>query len=100
MTIKSRAHYGIRLTNISKEIWQSFRRFPADLDIQEGEMIGLLGPSGSGKTTLLRIIAGLREPIAATFISVTEMSPKCMRERRVVLCFKTMRCFVVIDGRR
>ncbi|MCL6442714.1 MAG: ABC transporter ATP-binding protein [Alicyclobacillus sp.] len=29
------------------------------LQIEEGEMVGLLGPSGSGKTTLLRMIAGL-----------------------------------------
>lgn len=30
-----------------------------DLDIREGESIGLLGPSGSGKTTLLHAFGGL-----------------------------------------
>lgn len=29
------------------------------LEVEEGEILGLLGPSGSGKTTLLRVIAGL-----------------------------------------
>ncbi|MDE2306003.1 MAG: nitrate/sulfonate/bicarbonate ABC transporter ATP-binding protein [Gammaproteobacteria bacterium] len=35
-----------------------------DLEIHEGEIIGLLGRSGSGKSTLLRLIAGLAEPSA------------------------------------
>ncbi|MCL2093655.1 MAG: ABC transporter ATP-binding protein [Treponema sp.] len=30
-----------------------------DMDIEGGEIIGLLGPNASGKTTLLKIIAGL-----------------------------------------
>jgi putative ABC transport system ATP-binding protein len=30
-----------------------------DLEIREGESIGLLGPSGSGKTTLLHVLGGL-----------------------------------------
>ena len=46
-----------------EQIDKSFGAFKAlqgiELDIPDGELIGLLGPSGSGKTTLLRIIAGL-----------------------------------------
>ena len=30
-----------------------------NLELSEGEFIGLVGPSGSGKTTLLNIIGGL-----------------------------------------
>jgi len=33
-----------------------------NLDLHEGEIVGLLGRSGSGKSTLLRIIAGLNRP--------------------------------------
>jgi len=33
-----------------------------DLDIYEGEIVGIVGPSGCGKSTLLSIIAGLIEP--------------------------------------
>lgn len=32
-----------------------------DLEVVDGEVLGVLGPSGSGKTTLLRAIAGLVE---------------------------------------
>lgn len=30
-----------------------------DLDIKEGEFVGIVGPSGCGKTTILKLIAGL-----------------------------------------
>jgi NitT/TauT family transport system ATP-binding protein len=37
-----------------------------NLELQEGQIVGLLGRSGSGKSTLLRLIAGLAEPSAGT----------------------------------
>jgi len=33
-----------------------------NLDVAQGEYLGLMGPSGSGKTTLLNLIAGLDRP--------------------------------------
>jgi putative ABC transport system ATP-binding protein len=33
-----------------------------DLEVAEGEFLGIMGPSGSGKTTLLNLIAGLDRP--------------------------------------
>jgi ABC-type branched-subunit amino acid transport system ATPase component len=35
-----------------------------DVDIQEGQIVGLLGPNGSGKTTLLNVLCGLVRPTA------------------------------------
>ncbi len=37
-----------------------------NLNVNEGEVVGLLGRSGSGKSTLLRLIAGLAEPSAGS----------------------------------
>jgi len=37
-----------------------------NLELREGQIVGLLGRSGSGKSTLLRLIAGLAEPSAGT----------------------------------
>lgn len=43
-----------------------------DLDIFEGEFIGLVGPSGSGKTTLINIISGIDTPTRGKVIVLGE----------------------------
>ena len=37
-----------------------------DIDIEAGEMVGIVGPSGSGKSTLLGLIGGLDKPTRGT----------------------------------
>ncbi len=37
-----------------------------DLDLREGEILGLIGPNGAGKTTLFATIAGFHRPSAGT----------------------------------
>lgn len=39
-----------------------------DLNIYDGEIVGIVGPSGCGKSTLLSIIAGLIEPTSGTVL--------------------------------
>ena len=35
-----------------------------DLEVQRGEIIGVVGGSGTGKSVLLRTITGLNDPVA------------------------------------
>jgi peptide/nickel transport system ATP-binding protein len=39
---------------------------PTDLDIAEGEALGIVGESGSGKSTLVRLLLGLDRPTGGT----------------------------------
>ena len=76
-----------------EHIDKSFGTFQAlhgiDLDIPDGELIGLLGPSGSGKTTLLRIIAGLESADGGRILFHGEdVTRRHVRERRVGFVFQ------------
>ncbi|RCV91953.1 sulfate/molybdate ABC transporter ATP-binding protein [Billgrantia montanilacus] len=82
----------IRLQNIAKHFGTSRALEPVNLDIRDGELIGLLGPSGSGKTTLLRIIAGLeaadREPAGRILFGDRDVTNLHVRDRRIGFVFQ------------
>jgi ABC-2 type transport system ATP-binding protein len=49
------------------------------LEVQNGEIFGLLGPSGSGKTTLVKLIAGLDAPTSGqVYVSGVRMPSRDM----------------------
>lgn len=50
------------LKNISKNFGSKKILEDLDLNINEGEVVGIVGSNGSGKTTLLKIIMGLSYP--------------------------------------
>mgnify|MGYP001278356294 CR=1 FL=1 len=65
-----------------------------DLDIQAGEIFGIVGGSGSGKSVLLRSILGLQRPQAGTVEiegrDITRLSPEELRavKRRYGVTFQ------------
>jgi ABC-2 type transport system ATP-binding protein len=55
----------VELTKIYKDFWGRARVRALDglnMEIQRGEVFGLLGPNGSGKTTTVRLVLGLLFP--------------------------------------
>ncbi|WP_027961889.1 sulfate/molybdate ABC transporter ATP-binding protein [Halomonas halodenitrificans] len=65
---------------------------PVNLEVADGELVGLLGPSGSGKTTLLRIIAGLespdRDPAGRILFGDRDVTDVHVRDRRIGFVFQ------------
>lgn len=56
----------IKLTEVSK-FYDQFAAVEAlDLEVQDGEIMGIIGHNGAGKTTTLKMIAGLIEPTSGT----------------------------------
>src|SRR6202451_20689 len=51
-----------------------------DLDVLEGEVVGLIGANGAGKTTTVECIQGLRRPDAGT-LRVLGLDPVTEAER-------------------
>jgi iron(III) transport system ATP-binding protein len=54
----------LRTLGLTKHYGEVVAVDDADLDVVEGEFLGVLGPSGCGKTTLLRLVAGFERPDA------------------------------------
>ncbi len=57
--------HAVGLTKVFRDFWHRARVRAVndlDLDIQPGEIFGLLGPNGSGKSTTIKVILGLLHP--------------------------------------
>lgn len=53
------------------------------LQVERGEIFGLLGPSGSGKTTLVKMMAGIDEASSGEFYLLGEKLPKLAMMSRI-----------------
>jgi len=56
----------IKISNLNKSYNKILAVNNLNLNINEGEMFGLVGPDGAGKTTTIRILCGLLKPDSGT----------------------------------
>ncbi|HSH75713.1 MAG TPA: ATP-binding cassette domain-containing protein, partial [Longimicrobiales bacterium] len=54
----------ISVQGLAKRFGKTTALDGVDLDVEQGEVFGLVGPNGAGKTTLLQLLAALLEPSA------------------------------------
>lgn len=67
----------IKIENLNKFFGDKHVLKDVNLQIKEGEVIGLIGPSGSGKSTLIRCINNLEQPTSGSVyiegLNITQM---------------------------
>src|SRR5215470_812081 len=78
----------IHLQHISKTFRTPAGSFAAlkniNLDINQGEFVGLIGKSGSGKSTLLNMIGGIDRPTTGK-VSIANTEIQDLKEHRLAL---------------
>jgi ABC-type branched-subunit amino acid transport system ATPase component len=68
-----------------------------DLNVNRGEILGLIGPNGSGKSTTVNLIAGLYQPSAGTVLfegrDIGGLTPHRRAELGIARTFQNIRLF-------
>tara|TARA_Y100000590_G_scaffold470184_1_gene662598 strand:+ start:646 stop:1317 length:672 start_codon:yes stop_codon:yes gene_type:complete len=96
----------LKLKNITKEFFEPRRNIIAlnniNVDLSEGECVGLLGPSGSGKTTLLQIAGLLDSPTRGEIFidgnncnNLSQESRNLMRKKNIGFIYQN---FYLLDS--
>lgn len=71
----------------ARDVHQRFGRqevlLGLSLDVEPGEILGLVGPSGAGKTTLVNVLAGVAEPASGEVTAFGERMPSLALMRRM-----------------
>lgn len=75
----------LRLSNVFKAYRNAVAAEDVDLEVREGEVVGLVGESGAGKSTLARMSLGLEHPDSGEILfEGQELSELSNRELRAV----------------
>lgn len=68
-----------------------------DLEVQEGQILGLIGPNGAGKTTLFNLITGVYRPNGGRIIfqgrDITRLGPPDRCKQGIARTFQLIRPF-------
>jgi branched-chain amino acid transport system ATP-binding protein len=68
-----------------------------DLEVREGELVGLIGPNGAGKTTVFNVITGVYAPTGGDVRfaghSIRSLRPHAIAHRGITRTFQNIRLF-------
>ena len=88
----------LEITGFSKRFGGLVALSNVDLNLEEGEIRGIIGPNGSGKSTLFNLISGVYKPEAGGTMffdgeELTAMPPHEIARRGVARTFQMLRIF-------
>ncbi len=90
-------HERLVIKNISKNFAGLAALQNVSLELQQGEILGLIGPNGSGKTTLINVVTGLLPSnggkISVGNVDITNKPPHMVAHTGVSRTFQTIRLF-------
>ncbi len=88
----------LKVTNLKKSFGGVHALKDISLELERGEILGLIGPNGSGKSTLVNSIAGLYRPdggnVTLEGVDVTSQAPPEMARHGVARTFQSSRPFL------
>jgi branched-chain amino acid transport system ATP-binding protein len=68
-----------------------------ELDVNQGEILGLIGPNGSGKTTTFNLITGFFRPDSGKITfegkDITDLNPYMIAQRGIIRTFQLTNLF-------
>jgi len=83
----------LELKNVSKHFGKLAALDKVDLQVEKGEILGIVGPNGSGKTTLINVISGYYRPTHGTIIfeerKISGLRPDKIAKRGIVRTFQS-----------
>lgn len=88
----------LKVTKLKKSFGGVHALKDVSLQLERGEILGLIGPNGSGKSTLVNVIAGLYPPDGGSVllegVDVTAQVPAAMAHHGVARTFQSSRPFL------
>lgn len=82
----------LKTENVTKRFGSVLAVDQANINVEEGEIVGLIGPNGAGKTTLFNVITGFLKPNAGTVTykgeDITGMRPHNITKKGIVRTFQ------------
>jgi branched-chain amino acid transport system ATP-binding protein len=97
----------LEIRNLSKHFGGLVVLDHLDLDVREGEILGVIGPNGAGKTTLFSVITGFLRPTKGTITfqnqDIGGLPPHTIAKKGIVRSFQLTGVFgnfTVLDNMR
>ena len=83
----------LKLTGVSKSFGGVHAVSKLDMEVRQGEVLGLIGPNGAGKTTVFNLVSGVQQPTSGSIrfagAEIAGLRPDQINRRGIARTFQT-----------